>query len=310
MGKAERLMLTSDEKRMLNSISKSLQDLVKILGTMNDNLVLIGRDLVPPRTAMAEQQAVTIAPTPRFKEGDRIVVVEKSSAYYGFQGVFGMVFSDHSVVVQLDKVDEPKHFYHTHIDHVPLSPGDYVKVINKDAMGVGEVGKVKLIGDMVEVKFASGSGGEYFRQSLESATKEDYEADVRKWAEIRLGVHTEGRCVRALCAYCQGDVSYDANQLEIPNIVAVENEDGSTTYTKHPEDLGVDAESYTLLRGDGSELFKKYIPDAQGRLKPYEWRHNLGLETFYGDDVHENEQMTEEAFRIYDAGLNPKENQE
>lgn len=33
------------------------------------------------------------------------------------------------------------------------------------------------------------------------------------------------------------DVVRDANQLELPTIV-VPNEDGSTTFTKHPEDLG------------------------------------------------------------------------
>lgn len=42
----------------------------------------------------------------------------------------------------------------------------------------------------------------------------------------------------------------------------------------------------------------------QGRMKPYEWRHNLGMKTFVDpDDESENMQMTEEAFRIYNAGL-------
>jgi hypothetical protein len=68
----------------------------------------------------------------------------------------------------------------------------------------------------------------------------------------------------------------DANQLEIPKIV--------TTQSMRYND--------------------KYTPDDQGRLKPHEWRWNLGIEGFFDvHSPHENDLMTEEAFRIYNVGL-------
>jgi len=56
------------------------------------------------------------------------------------------------------------------------------------------------------------------------------------------------------------------------------------------------------------ETAKDYVLDDQGRMKPYEWRHNLGMNPVLvlpGQDPsgHENEPMTEEAFHIYNAGL-------
>ena len=59
-----------------------------------------------------------------------------------------------------------------------------------------------------------------------------------------------------------------------------------------------------VVADPGMRYNDKYKPDEAGRLKPYEWRHNLGRESFF--DVHsprENDLMSEEEFRIYDAGL-------
>lgn len=48
-----------------------------------------------------------------------------------------------------------------------------------------------------------------------------------------------------------------------------------------------------------------YLPDNEGRLLPRQWRHNLKMETFVAflEGGNENDLMTEEAFRIYNAGL-------
>lgn len=94
-------------------------------------------------------------------------------------------------------------------------------------------------------------------------------------AKLDKPAQEESRCNCAECRARKHSVK-DANQLELPNVVA----------------------SQSMRCND------KYQPDDQGRLKPYEWRHNLGLETFF--DQHsprENEQMTEDEFRVYDGGL-------
>lgn len=41
--------LTSGESRDLHNIAESLKKLVKVVETMNTNLIVIGRDLVPPK---------------------------------------------------------------------------------------------------------------------------------------------------------------------------------------------------------------------------------------------------------------------
>lgn len=52
----------------------------------------------------------------------------------------------------------------------------------------------------------------------------------------------------------------------------------------------------------------QHTPDDQGRLFPWQWRHNLGWDKITEDlreyhRTHENHPMTEEAFRVYNAGL-------
>ena len=68
------------------------------------------------------------------------------------------------------------------------------------------------------------------------------------------------------------------------------------------------SESYTVQRVDGTLEVKRFVPDGLGRLFPHEWRHNLGMDKLPEDvrqqhQPHENHPMTEEAFRIYNAGL-------
>jgi hypothetical protein len=51
-----------------------------------------------------------------------------------------------------------------------------------------------------------------------------------------------------------------------------------------------------------------YVTDTNGCLFPWQWRHNLGFDKISEDlreyhRTHENHPMTEEAFRIYNAGL-------
>lgn len=51
----------------------------------------------------------------------------------------------------------------------------------------------------------------------------------------------------------------------------------------------------------------KYVPDEEGRLFPDEWRKNFNFPAVELDPInpepHELEPMTEEAFRIYNAGV-------
>lgn len=53
----------------------------------------------------------------------------------------------------------------------------------------------------------------------------------------------------------------------------------------------------------------KFIPDDLGRLYPSEWRVNLGFKPIHviPEYSHERTLMTEEAFRIYNAGLEKKD---
>jgi len=64
-------------------------------------------------------------------------------------------------------------------------------------------------------------------------------------------------------------------------------------------------EIYKLVTTQAMRYNDKYQPDDQGRLKPHEWRHNLGLETFFDVNApcQESQQMTEDEFRAYDGGL-------
>lgn len=68
------------------------------------------------------------------------------------------------------------------------------------------------------------------------------------------------------------------------------------------------SESYKIMTMDGKNEVKRFVPDGLGRLFPHEWRHNLGMDKLPEDirqqhQPHENHPMTEEAFRIYNAGL-------
>lgn len=97
--------------------------------------------------------------------------------------------------------------------------GDFVKVVDPDSIATGEVGRVVKVNiDSIEVKFAGGSGGEFLRSSLDFASIEEYEACGKYWEEKRASVKRMNE-----------HVGYP---------VGVEQEDGSVTYTNHPEDLG------------------------------------------------------------------------
>lgn len=53
---------------------------------------------------------------------------------------------------------------------------------------------------------------------------------------------------------------------------------------------------------------KNYVTDSNGCLFPWQWRHNMGWDRIPEEvrmkhQPHENHPMTEEAFRIYNAGL-------
>lgn len=68
------------------------------------------------------------------------------------------------------------------------------------------------------------------------------------------------------------------------------------------------SESYKVMTMDGKNEVKRFVPDDLGRLFPHEWRHNLGFDKISEDlreyhRTYENHPMTEEAFRIYNAGL-------
>lgn len=64
--------------------------------------------------------------------------------------------------------------------------GDFVKVVDPDSMVTGEVGRVAKINiGSIEVKFASGSGGNFLRSSLDFASTEEYEACGKYWADRR-----------------------------------------------------------------------------------------------------------------------------
>ena len=69
--------------------------------------------------------------------------------------------------------------------------------------------------------------------------------------------------------------------------------------------------SYNVVK-DANEVelpaVVEYVMDTDGRLFPHQWRHNLGWDKLPEDlreqhRTHENHPMTEEAFRIYNAGI-------
>lgn len=91
-----------------------------------------------------------------------------------------------------------------------------------------------------------------------------------------------------------------------------ENEVTFTKYTWFPvgrlERIVVDENNVELPAVIDKTFGNQHTPDDQGRLFPWQWRHNLGWDKISKElreyhRTHENHPMTEEAFRIYNAGL-------
>lgn len=92
-------------------------------------------------------------------------------------------------------------------------------------------------------------------------------------------IEPEHICIREYCSVCRDEENQvkDANDLPIPALV-----------------------------DDAKIGPNKFVPDAQGRLTPPQWRTNLGMLVVITtglEDSHERQLMTEEAFQIYNAGL-------
>lgn len=85
------------------------------------------------------------------------------------------------------------------------------------------------------------------------------------------------------------DIVTDANDVELPAEVEP-------------------SESYKIVSMDDTNEVERFVPDGLGRLFPHEWRHNLGMDALPLDlrekhQPYENHPMTEEDFRIYNAGF-------
>lgn len=195
----------------------------------------------------------------------------------------------------------------------PFQLYDQVRVIDKNTIMHGKVGTVM-------VTQADGSVGVEFDNGLTCA--EYSSRQVEKISVVR-----------------------DANEVELPALVDdakigpnkfIPDSQGCLYPNEWRYNLGVHTirvmkpddptlsvnENHTMTEGQfgvyNAALYARGIimneedaegtPDSLGRLKPYEWRHKLGLLKFnrHIDDGHEFDEdrvMTEEAFRVYNARL-------
>jgi hypothetical protein len=116
----------------------------------------------------------------------------------------------------------------------------------------------------------------------------------------------------ALVGY-QGEIVTIMGQYAIGVLLDDRGTEAKSFHVNHlmPVPPEIKLPSYNVVK-DANEIelpaVVEYVTDTNGCLFPWQWRHNLGMDKLPEEvrlqhQPHENHPMTEEAFRIYNAGL-------
>lgn len=192
---------------------------------------------------------------------------------------------------------EPEEVTIEEMDREPFVVGQIVRVTNINSTLYKYVGKIVAVTPSgVQVKFMLGEEvRSYFNASgLEILPQPElHEGDlVRDIDPMSMVYMRIGKVI---------DPNYDVST------VAVEfGEMGRTAGEIERRHLELVSTRGEALIRKGVAPFDKFKTDSEGRLLPWQWRHNLAMDTFFdASAVHEQDLMTEEAFRIYNAGEQP-----
>lgn len=289
-----------DEMVSLNRKIGAISESFKI---MNNNHAEFGQgfktwlDTSVPEVELCEQELPDRA---MFQVGMSVKIIDRESHWYRYIGVINEITSA-GLLLTIEGYNNLRPFKAPQVEIAPsIHVGASVKIVDENSIAFGEVGKVvkiELDGDY-EVKFSSGSGGAFSRSALELCLIiHRYEVDdIVKVTELQSAFHDkEGTVVGCFP---------DHVRVMFPGI------EGYSTFTPNEvEKIGEQPYKAEVLASIGSienheGTFKKFITDEIGRLTPPEWRHNLGwVRMPPGVGEEEDALMTEEAFRIYNAGL-------
>lgn len=300
------MSLTAREAKNLAEVANTNAQIVRLLQTMNTNVLALheqllkivgelkpirkelGREvdldkLVTDSKKIAEAgkifehyQASGEIPKKKWWVTQRVVISDPSSALVGYQGEVVSVSSKAGVMVLLDGRTNPLFFGVGELQPMP----EKIELPDYDAgpdigFSIPTHGENWCLNDKVKV----------VDPEAENFDRVGKVVNARNWPDnFQLAVtFAENDITFAhFVWYTPGQLDKlsvtDANDVELPAVVE-----------KLPE-------------------VKNYVTDSNGCLFPWQWRHNMGWDRIPEEvrmkhQPHENHPMTEEAFRIYNAGL-------
>lgn len=301
---------------MQDNISKNLvNELARIsqkLDRMNNNHVDIGRlfkKWLEPVTA--EMEELELPDRPAFTIGAAIRVVDPFSVHYKHIGTIVSIESNH-IRAKFQHTEE-----RTHLDQPPrldanqiqlldlkkLKSGDKVKVIDPHSMAyekIGEVTKAEFEG--VEVHFPNGDGGDFERRNLEYV--DDGETKPEK--HLR-GIFTKIDSFhgKKFAADSEGRLLPQQWRHNLGFETSFEISGGSV----HEDDLMTEEEFRIYNSGLTAKPISFHdVADERdlGPQYPRHWRSHFTMSALPANWVgadREDELMTEEVFRYYQAEL-------
>lgn len=254
---------------LLQEISDSLTGEVDL-----DELETSVKRLKKVAAVTKQYDASVEIPAKKWWVGQRVVVSEPSSALVGYQGELVAIIGNDSIAVLLDdRGTEAKHFHVNHLTPIPekIVLPDYEDEGPDIGFSIPRDGVNWCLNDRVMVIDEAAEGYNCIGNVV----------NARNWPDnFELAV-----------TFAENNVTY-AHFIWL-------RPDQLEKIVKDANDVVLPAEVVEKL---------PYVTDPDGRLFPWQWRHNLGFDKISEDlreyhRTHENHPMTEEAFRIYNAGL-------
>lgn len=309
-------MKDSDAARLIDQLAR-MTDVIK---TMNSNHVEIGQ-LLKGWTETSEPEELVMPDREPFVIGQVVRVTDPFSVHYKHIGKVSQFGEIHLRVtfIHIESLHDPE-FDAAQLEVLPqpkLALGDTVKVIDPSSIVYGDTGTVagnELPRGVIEVKFRGNSAGQFERRNLELVEARE---SPRLMVDMIVSISAEQNAfygktgtivtvlkdtVRVMFLGIEGYSIFTPDEIAVIGVMPYAECLGESEWPT--ETLEV-SDKWTHKRTDPDQ---KYVTDTEGRLMPWQWRHNLGMETWHSpseeiDPPHENELMTEEAFRIYNAGL-------
>lgn len=295
-------MPTSDDRmrKAVEDIARSMDRIVKVLDTLNSNMVLIGRDLAPLKQeavdidklaedvqklrAIKQETDEALQPA-KLEVGQRVCNMDKSSHLYLHEGKI-VRFMHAGAIVHYDGFDTPNPY--------PIKERQHLGILDED----------------VSYKNHICGGPEYCvvcregEQFVQDANQLEIPAliDDEKIGPNKFIPDDQGRLYPSEWRHNLGINTIRVMKPDSPALAMNENR----RFTREQfEDYNEAAYAAGVIM---NEEDAEGTPDSRGRLKPYEWRQKFNMPQIDCDRERahafdEKRLMTEEDFRAYNAKL-------